>query len=246
MQSPFKKLYLSDSLDPYYNLAFEEYMIREKRDPEPSLFVWRSKPTMVIGRFQIPEKECNLELMKEDGVLLARRKSGGGTVYHDEGNINFTFFHPTRDFHKEVNLAFMFQLLEELGVKVKLGEKSDLLIEKNGRDYKVSGSAFKQTKDYSYHHMTLLVETDLARLSKYTKPFDPRFIDKSVNSRRVEVANVALVIDSVQIGVKNLFTNSCVNQVLNFDFSTFCGILSEQDWILNSGPSYFLQIKENG
>ena len=83
---------ISETFDPWFNLATEDYIFRDM-DPEvQTLFLWRNDKTVVIGRFQNPWNECNTQKMEEDGIKLARRQSGGGAVYQDLGNTNFTFF----------------------------------------------------------------------------------------------------------------------------------------------------------
>ncbi len=149
--------------DPYSNLAFEEWLLREGmhfNSLESLLFLYRNKECVVSGRFQIPWKELNFKSPLFSHEQYIRRKSGGGTVYHDLGNWNFCFFHRGKDLKRKENLAFIQKVVKKLGVEIHTNERHDLLFSNK----KVSGSAFKQTKDYCYHHGTLLVEAKLNEL----------------------------------------------------------------------------------
>ena len=84
------KLFITDNLDPWLNLAIEDWLLnREDLKNDKVLFVYRNKPSIVIGRFQNPWLECNLKAMSDNNICFVRRQSGGGAVYHDEGNSNF-------------------------------------------------------------------------------------------------------------------------------------------------------------
>lgn len=158
---------LSNSFDPWLNLAVEDWIFRGGIGGGicggPVLFLWRNTPTVVIGRFQNPWLECNLPLMDREGVALARRQSGGGAVYHDEGNCNFTFISSAQEYDRDRNFRIVLAALHSLGIPAERTQRNDILVE--GR--KVSGNAFKHTRERCFHHGTLLVAADLDRLERY-------------------------------------------------------------------------------
>lgn len=117
----------------HFNLATEEYLFEQAALPCPTLFLWRNSPTIVIGRHQNPWKECRGELMKKEGVLLSRRKTGGGAVYHDLGNTCFSFLTPyaqSQEYdYKTVNNSILIKALAKLGVPAEVSGRNDLTCE---------------------------------------------------------------------------------------------------------------------
>lgn len=184
-------VYISEETDPYLNLSFENSLLSQLSD-HPVLFLYINAPSIVMGRFQNPWIECNLKKVREDNINLVRRQSGGGTVYHDLGNINFCFLHPTRDYKKNDNLEFIIEALRDLGVDAFKSERSDLLINK-GIPFKVSGAAFKQKKDRSFHHGTLLIDAEVEKLNYYLNSKDEGLKTKSIASNKSVVANLNTV-----------------------------------------------------
>lgn len=149
--------------DPYINLGFEEWLLRKglkELKLDSLLYLYRNRPSVVCGRFQVPWREVNFKSPYFSQIEFVRRRSGGGTVYHDLGNWNFCFFHRGRELKREENLEVIKTMAFNAGVKIDANERHDLLF----KGMKVSGSAFKQTKDYCYHHGTLLVEAKLKEL----------------------------------------------------------------------------------
>ena len=162
-------VYRSTSVDPFVNLAFED-LIHDQVDHANTkiLFLWRNEPTVVIGRHQNPWKECNLELIKSKGINLVRRKSGGGTVYHDPGNLNFTFFTDRQGYNRKRNLEFIANFLKYFyRFDVSLNERDDLVLETK---YKISGTAAKLGLNKAYHHCTLLCNIDTTVLDSVLRP----------------------------------------------------------------------------
>ncbi|XP_054830024.1 lipoyltransferase 1, mitochondrial [Eublepharis macularius] len=159
----------SVSQDIYHNLALEDW-IHDTVDLENRqvLFLWRNSSTVVIGRHQNPWQECNLKLMRQNGIKLARRRSGGGTVYHDLGNINLTFFTSRKRYERMENLRLVVKALKALRpqLDVQATARCDLLL--NGI-FKISGTAAKLGRTVAYHHCTLLCNTDKRILSSVLK-----------------------------------------------------------------------------
>ncbi|XP_033003466.1 lipoyltransferase 1, mitochondrial [Lacerta agilis] len=159
----------SVSQDVYQNLALEDW-IHDNMNFENRhiLFLWRNSSTVVIGRHQNPWQECNLRFMRQNGIKLARRKSGGGTVYHDSGNINLTFFTNRKKYKRMENLKLVVGALKTLRpqLDVEATERYDLLL--NGI-FKISGTAAKLGRTAAYHHCTLLCSADKFILSTVLK-----------------------------------------------------------------------------
>ncbi|XP_028811012.1 lipoyl amidotransferase LIPT1, mitochondrial [Denticeps clupeoides] len=159
----------SSSTDVYENLAVED-RIHELVDLRGGgiLFLWRSASAVVIGRHQNPWQECDLRLMARLGVPLARRRSGGGAVFHDLGNVNATFFTSRGKYDRRRNLAVLTGALKTLSPRldVRATERFDVVL---GGAHKVSGSAAKLGRSGAYHHCTLLCSADRAALASVLK-----------------------------------------------------------------------------
>ncbi len=180
------RLLTSDSTNPWFNLATEDWIFREMDPSYRVLFLWRNSETVVIGRHQNPWKECHLDKMESDGIFLARRQSGGGAVFHDLGNTNFTFMTSREQYSQEENFQIIIDALAAFGIPAERSGRNDLLVE--GR--KISGSAFKHTRDRSFHHGTLLIDADLLRLVDYLSPTKRKLVSKGIDSVRSRVANL--------------------------------------------------------
>ena len=153
----------SQSLDVYRNLAIEEYLMEHVADMGPILFLWQSDCAVVMGKNQNPWKECRLDLMKRDEVPLARRISGGGTVYHDEGKLNYCIIVDRTGYQEQQAYDMVIRALEPFGIAAERTGRSNLSV----ADRKFSGNAFCFRKGRAMHHGTLLLHTDLERLQRY-------------------------------------------------------------------------------
>lgn len=176
------RLLLSDSYDPGFNLAVEECIFRQMSPTQHVLFLWRNAETVVIGQAQNPWKECNTRKMEEDGIKLARRSSGGGAVFHDLGNTCFTFMAGKPGYDKSVSTAIILNALTALGVAASASGRNDLVVDKPDGERKVSGSAYRETKDRGFHHGTLLLNADLSRLANYLNPDVKKLQAKGITS----------------------------------------------------------------
>ncbi|MBP6344420.1 MAG: lipoate--protein ligase [Neisseriaceae bacterium] len=191
------RLLISDSYDPWFNLAVEECIFRQMDPSHKVLFLWRNADTVVIGRAQNPWKECNTRKMAADGVKLARRSSGGGAVFQDLGNTCFTFMAGKPGYDKTVSTNLILAALAKLGLNAEASGRNDLLVKTAEGDRKVSGSAYRETKDRGFHHGTLLIETDLNRLSDYLNPDPKKLQAKGITSVRARVANLIEIVPDV-------------------------------------------------
>ncbi len=175
---------ISRSQDAYYNLAVEK-LLMETCDL-PTLFLWQSKNAVIIGAHQNPFAECDGEKMSEDNVQLARRITGGGAVYHDEGNLNFCFITPKNSRDLSLNFQIVLSALEDFGITSKLSGRND--VEVNG--FKVSGNAYYRGEKNHLHHGTLLVSSNIEKLSEYLTPSKKKLLKKGVSSVRSRVKNL--------------------------------------------------------
>jgi lipoate-protein ligase A len=185
------RLLISDSHDPWFNLAVEECIFRQMPATQRVLFLWRNADTVVIGRAQNPWKECNTRRMEEDNVRLARRSSGGGAVFHDLGNTCFTFMAGKPEYDKSVSTSIVVNALNSLGISATASGRNDLEVMTEEGPRKVSGSAYKETMDRGFHHGTLLLSADLSRLANYLNPDKKKLQAKGITSVRGRVANLS-------------------------------------------------------
>jgi len=177
----------NSSTDPWFNLAAEEYLFREfKAD---IFMVYINARSVIIGKHQNPLGELNARFLEENNIPLIRRISGGGTVYHDEGNVNYTLIRNTED-GKQVNFSEytepVISFLKKEGVDAYRGEKNEI---RRG-EYKVSGNAEHVFKDRVLHHGTLLFSADLDLMSRCLQQPDAEISSRAVKSNRSSVANL--------------------------------------------------------
>ena len=175
--------------NPYFNLAAEEYFLKNSRGDV--LMLWRSEPSVVVGKHQNVMAEVNMDFIRENNIPVIRRISGGGTVYHDLGNINLTRISASRktdqliDFHKFTQPVIDF--LKQFHLEAHFEGKNNLTV--NGK--KFSGNSAHVFKNRVMHHGTFLYHTDLDRLEKVIHPGNGHITDKSIKSIRATVRNIA-------------------------------------------------------
>ena len=170
-----------------FYLAMEEFVAREVEDE--AFFVWRVEPTVIFGRNQVLENEVNLEYCREHGVDVVRRKSGGGCVYSDLGNIMVSYISRRGDVSEVFDryMTALTEALRALGVPAEKSGRNDILVE--GR--KISGNAFHQLPDRSIVHGTLLYSTDLEALTEAIRPPVEKLQRHGVESVRQRVMNLS-------------------------------------------------------
>jgi lipoate-protein ligase A len=178
---------IQTSTDPYFNLAAEEYFLKNFQDD--FFILWRSEASVVVGKHQNALAEINHEYVRKHQIPVARRLSGGGTVFHDPGNVNFTFIRNVNAI-SEVNFKVftvpVISALKKLGVEASTSGRNDLLID--GK--KISGNAEHVHKNRVLHHGTLLFDSRLEVLKGALNVDLSKYEDKAVQSKRSEVANI--------------------------------------------------------
>jgi len=177
---------LSNQTVPYKNIAMEEYLLLNVEKGECILYLWQNRRTVVIGVNQNPWKECHVKELEEDEGFLARRLSGGGAVFHDLGNLNFTFLVREEDYNLEKQLEVIIRAMAKFGIHAERSGRNDILTD--GK--KFSGNAFYNSRGHCYHHGTLLVDVDMANLSRYLNVSYAKLQSKGVDSVRSRVINL--------------------------------------------------------
>ena len=176
----------SENTVPYQNLAMEEYLLLHCGKEECILYLWQNRNTVVIGRNQNVWKECLVSKLEEENGYPVRRLSGGGAVYHDLGNLNFTFLVRKDNYDVDRQLSVILEAVKKLGIHAEKSGRNDILID----GHKFSGNAFYEQGDCCYHHGTLMVNVDMGELSRYLTVSKEKLQSKGVDSVRARVANL--------------------------------------------------------
>lgn len=184
------QIILGNQYNPYLNLAVESNLLDNFLPNTISLFLWKNKQTVVIGTNQNPYSECDTESLLNEGGFLARRRTGGGAVYHDLGNLNFSFVADKNIYDVKRQMQVIQKALLDFNLETEVSGRNDITYQ--GR--KFSGNAFAKTKNQGLHHGTILIKTDSERLQKYLKVKPAKLHKhgvKSVSSRVINLSEVA-------------------------------------------------------
>lgn len=182
------KIILQPTLDPHFNIATEEYLLKYSNDDY--IILYRNTPSVIVGKHQNTMAEVNHNFINSNKIPVIRRLSGGGAVFHDLGNVNFCFIVNGRagnlvDFKRFTTPIIEF--LKGLGLNAYRGEKNDIRI----GDYKVSGNAEHVHKNRVMHHGTLLYSTNLLWLEQAIKSNENSYTDRAIRSNRAQTINIA-------------------------------------------------------
>ncbi len=189
------KIIRSDSFDPTYNLALEEFLTKNVVEDDIILYLWQNERTVVIGKNQNYWSEVNAPAAEADCVTVVRRLSGGGAVFHDLGNLNFTFILRKENYDVQRQLSVIIDALDGLGIKAEKTGRND--IEADGR--KFSGNAFFKSSAGWYHHGTLMVDVDKEKLGKYLNVSTAKLQSKGVKSVKARVVNLKELREDITI-----------------------------------------------
>lgn len=246
------KIIISKSHDPYYNIAVEHLLTKQCKKDERILFLWQNQRTVVCGRNQNPLKECDVNCLMAEGGHVVRRYSGGGAVYHDLGNLNFTFVSAFREAQMAHNTEAIIQVLRDLGIQSEFSGRNDILVA--GR--KVSGAAYYEVDGILCHHGTLLVDSNLDDLERYLQPSILKLKSKGIDSIKSRVINLQSVNVSltpqiiIEAFIKRLSGEEPVVWAEDYfvDQSELLKVEREKlmgwEWIQGESPAYEVNLTE--
>lgn len=180
------RYFISESNNPHYNLAVEEFLTFSTKEEECILYLWQNEKTVVIGKNQNAYKECKVSKLEEDGGSLVRRLSGGGAVYHDLGNLNFTFCIRKNVYDLEKQLQVILDAVKACGISASLTGRNDITVD--GK--KFSGNAYYDSGEYAYNHGTIMIDVDSSKLSDYLTVSAEKLKSKGVDSVKSRVGNL--------------------------------------------------------
>ncbi len=184
----------SKSVDPRFNLALEQYVFDELPRDNEYFMLWQNKNTIVVGKHQNTFNEVNMNFVRDNDVHVVRRLSGGGAVYHDLGNVNFTFIMDKKD-SKNIDFSMfcnaMIEVLSEFGVKAELSGRNDMVIE--GKKFSGNSQYIKESR--VMHHGTLMLDSDLEKVMLALTPDANKVMSKGVDSIRSRVTNISDYLD---------------------------------------------------
>lgn len=187
-------------MNPWRNLAIEEALLMEVPKNTVILYLWRNQKTVVVGRNQNCFADCNVNRLEKEGGYLARRLSGGGSVYHDDQNLNFTFLADTKNFNIDMQMEVILRAVKFFGLKAEKTGRNDITID--GK--KFSGNAFYQNKGKCFHHGTILIHTDSKAMNRYLNVSDEKLKSKGISSVKARIVNLGEL--SSKITVKTMQT----------------------------------------
>ncbi|WP_068781335.1 lipoate--protein ligase [Paenibacillus sp. GM2] len=238
------RIILSEEHNPYYNLALEEALLRGVNSDEVILYLWQNEKTVVIGRNQNPYLECDVLQLATNGVRLARRISGGGAVYHDLGNLNFTFIYLEQHKDLERQLDVIKKAVEALGVAVECSGRNDLTIQ----GQKFSGHAFYAENGHEFHHGTLMVNVDLSQLGRVLRPSKLKMQAKGITSVKSRVVNLQQLAPSCTVDhlIDLLVTSFAESygevQLLRYNNENYIpaqlSLYADSKWLYGESPKY--------
>lgn len=228
------KFFVSPSTDPYFNLALEDVLLRSHAAAsafKDTLYVllYQNQPSLILGNFQCLWKEVPIIELKKHHLNIVRRQSGGGTVYHDLGNLNFSFIFNNGIAEKNAFSKYWKAFFESHGIVISSSGRDDFGILKNNEFLKFSGQAFKQTRNANLHHGTLLFDSNLEVLQALCMP-NQKVQSKSVNSVVSKVANLNQFINLASLkdlieDIQSFFGNITGSEIIG----KLSDILSQQE-----------------
>ncbi len=181
------RIVISNQHNPFLNRAVEQYLTDHQEKGIVTMYLWKNQRTVVIGYNQNPYAECNVQLLLEEGGHLMRRGTGGGAVYHDLGNINFSFIADRKLYDVRRQLSVIQEALENYGLETEISGRNDLTCQ--GR--KFSGNAFSKGQANNLHHGTILIKTDGERMQRYLTVDKAKLLKNGVKSVASRVVNLS-------------------------------------------------------
>lgn len=245
------QLFESREVALFPHLALEDHLLNDAEGSLPVLMIWRGPKAVVLGKNQNPWKECNLEVIQERGLLLGRRVSGGGTVYHDPGNVNFSWIVDRKTYRPERLHALLRKAVARFGLAAETASTGALMVE----GYKVSGAAYCYRQDRVLHHGTLLWDADLPMLRAALSAPRVRLKTHAVASIPARVKNLAVLLpnhsveDLVRAVVAEAEREFGARVLLNVDWPRVEEIalrLRSPEWIWGQTPRFEIGLDVEG
>lgn len=249
------KYYLvqSSSLDPWYNLALEEFLLSHIDQHDLVFYIWQNEKTVVIGKNQNAWKECQWELLDNEGGRLARRLSGGGAVYHDRGNLNFTMLVPRAYYDEKRQLEMILNAIRSCGIEASFSGRNDLCVQ--GR--KFSGTAAYMNSKSALQHGTLLVNSNLDHMARYLRVAPEKIRSKGVDSVQSRVINLSTINRDLTIAhLKQALQDSfghCygdfreipIAQLPAREIEELCDKYAGWEWRFGASPDFDLELERS-
>ena len=217
------KIYVGNTVDPYINLAIEKFLFDSVDNETVILYLWQNQNTVVIGKNQNAFSECRTELLRKEGGTLARRLSGGGAVFHDLGNLNFTFISSTENLDVSKHMQVIREACRLTGIETELSGRNDILAD--GK--KFSGNAFYNSKGHSYHHGTILISADMEKLGRYLTPPKAKLETKGIKSVKSRVINLSELCPTLSCDTMKSYLLSAAEKVFGLTAEDFGEISHE-------------------
>lgn len=238
------RIYISQETDPYFNVAVE-YQLFSEAEEDVCLFLWQNESAVIIGRNQNAFAECNLDYMRNAGIYPVRRFSGGGAVFQDMGNVNFTFITKEQFADSDAFLSIIQQAMASIGVNFTFSGRNDLLCQ--GK--KFSGHAYFTDNENYLYHGTIMVDVDLNKLTEALSPSILKLQSKGIASVRSRVINLSQVDsritpDTVKTAMVAAFEHTySVNSSISYiNRSTLhpenWALIQNKEWIYGESPAF--------
>ena len=235
------QIIISNQYNPFLNRAVEQYLTDHQKEDTVTMYLWKNERTVVVGYNQNPFAECNVRLLLDQGGHLMRRGTGGGAVYHDLGNINFSVIVDKSLYDVRKQLSVIQDALLSYGLQTEISGRNDLTC--GGR--KFSGNAFAKGQHNNLHHGTLLIKTDGAMMQRYLNVDKAKLMKHGVSSVRSRVVNLSelvpeLTSESIKQPLTNSFEKVYGGKAELLDFDTYINMAEVQSIMSDISSRSFL------
>lgn len=225
-------------VDPYLNLAIEEYLYNYCPEGEHILFLWQNDKSVIFGQGQSVYSQCNVDLVNKMGINIVRRRSGGGAVYHDLGNLNYSIISEYSDSVCAENMSYICKTLQKYGVQANPSGRNDILA--NGK--KFSGNAYVSDGNRICHHGTLLINSDLSVMYDVLNVPEKKWRDKGIDSVRSRTINLSFLNGDITVeGLKNSLKEAFALGLSDdriFNITSLEGLVDDYDSLKNLQAFY--------